>query len=327
MSHIPSCRSERLAAARRIELTPLAKASAGLAAVTALVSNVAIRASVRDVFETFGAFVVGASEARFFLLNHLAGGCLVLGAAGLLARRTWGWWAAFAGAVSGLGDMVRIYGGLFAIIDPDHPRARDGGDDPADGDRTRALFAGLTLLLRPMRETYCIRAGPGAEGRARHLADRGQAETRRGESGRGLPGNLTEHYYRAMLPAQPPHAPTRPAPSGGRARRGDQLANRRGPGGRRGGLRLARRRPRVIGTAEARGADRRRALRRCSSSPTSRAAPSRTRRLAGSGARWSGWGARCGRTRACWRAGAACSRSCARRTGAGPTEDTASSSS
>lgn len=163
MSHIPSYRSERLAAARRIELTPLAKASAGLAAVTALVSNVAIRASVRDVFETFGAFVVGASETRFFLLNHIAGGCLVLGAAGLLARRTWGWWAAFAGAVSGLGDMVRIYGGLFAIIDPDHPRAAETAATilqmvigPA------LLFAGLgvLLLLRPMRETYRISSRP-----------------------------------------------------------------------------------------------------------------------------------------------------------------------
>ncbi len=158
-----SYHSERLAAARRIELTPLAKACAGLAAVTALVSHLAIRTSVRDVFETFGAFVVGTSEARFFLLNHIAGGCLVLGAAGLLARRTWGWWATFAGAVSGLVDMVRIYGGLFAIIDPDHPRAAETTATilqmvigPA------LLFAGLgvLLLLRPMRETYRISSRP-----------------------------------------------------------------------------------------------------------------------------------------------------------------------
>ena len=158
-----SYHSERLAAARRIELTSLAKACAGLAAVTALVSHFAIRASVRDVFETFGAFVVGTSETRFFLLNYIAGGCLVLGAAGLLARRTWGWWATFAGAVSGLGDMVRIYGGLFAIIDPDHPRAAETTATilqmvigPA------LLFAGLgvLLLLRPMRETYRISSRP-----------------------------------------------------------------------------------------------------------------------------------------------------------------------
>lgn len=155
--------SERLAEARRIELIPLAKAAAGIAVVTAVVSHFAIRASVKDVFQTFGAFVVGTSRSQFFLLNYVAAGCLALGAAGLLARKTWGWWLAFAGALIGIGDMVRIYSGLFAIINPDHPKAAETTTailqmviGPA------LLFVGLAVLLclRPMRETYRISSRP-----------------------------------------------------------------------------------------------------------------------------------------------------------------------
>lgn len=153
--------SERLTEARRIELIPLAKVAAGLAAVSAIASHLALRASVRNVRRTFGAFTLGTNEKDllFWLPNYVAGGCLIAGAIGLIKRKTWGWWLVLLGAIGGLGDMARIYRGLFGIINPDHPKAGETAarilqmiSGPA------LLYVGLIVLLclRPMRQNYRV---------------------------------------------------------------------------------------------------------------------------------------------------------------------------
>ncbi len=108
--------------ARRIEPSRAGTAAGILSIVCAVGSFYAILVCTLLVRRTFGAFAV-TTTTEFFLLNYITGGCLVIGGIGLLVRKTWGWWMALLGASVGLLDLARLFRGLFAIVNPDHPEA------------------------------------------------------------------------------------------------------------------------------------------------------------------------------------------------------------
>lgn len=169
MTPRPPRRTSRFREAHAIQLTTLGKTAAGIAVACAIASRFAILAAVRNVFRTFRAFAVGASETTFLALNYVSGACLLLGATGLLLRKTWGWWACLAGAVIGLGDMARLFSGLFAIINPDHPEAAVTTaliTQMISGPALLYLGLVVVLCLRPLRETYRVSSPPRTRRRA-----------------------------------------------------------------------------------------------------------------------------------------------------------------
>lgn len=160
-----STRAERLRTARSIPSTGLGKAAGAIAIVLAVVAVIATWASLRSVTRNLGAFALGGPA--MMLLTYISSGALLFGGIGLLARKSWGWWATIFGALLGLAGLARLYAGLFAIIDPEHPRA---GKTVVTIVQLIAgpalLYLGVVVLLaqRRLRETFRIsseRSEPG----------------------------------------------------------------------------------------------------------------------------------------------------------------------
>lgn len=162
-------RAERMREARRIEPSKAGTAAGILSILCALGSLLAIVMCLILVAKVFGAFALG-SRTQFFLLNLITGACLIIGGVGILVRKGWGWWLAFVGAVIGLLDLARLFRGLFAIINPDHPEAAattvtllQWVSGPA------ALYVVVLIVLtqRGVRENFRISSVDRGRGRRR----------------------------------------------------------------------------------------------------------------------------------------------------------------
>ena len=150
-------RSERLRSARTIRSTGLGKAAGAIAIVLAFVALIATWASLRSVTQNLGAFARGGPA--MLLVTYISSAALLIGGLGLLMRKTWGWWSTMFGAVLGLVGLVRLYVGLFAIVNTDHPRAAETFATIIQLIAGPALlYFGLVVLLaqRRLRETFRI---------------------------------------------------------------------------------------------------------------------------------------------------------------------------
>ncbi len=154
-------RLERAAQRERLRSVPRTKLgiTAGiLAIVVAPLAVLFTMGSLGAIQTTYGVVAMDSSP---FLLTYIIGGGIVLGGIGLLLPKTWGWWLTLVAAVLGPLDLLRIYRGLYASLNFDHP-------DVGKVIRKLAFFAGVPttlfvavlvlLLVRRMRETYRVSA-------------------------------------------------------------------------------------------------------------------------------------------------------------------------
>jgi len=121
-----SARAQRLREAKTVHRTRFGTAIGALSIVAGLLGALLTIGSIGAVMKEYGVIAFRSpmtGELSPFLLTYIAAGCVALGGIGLLTLQTWGWWLAVAGATFGLTDLGRLYVGLFASINPDHPRA------------------------------------------------------------------------------------------------------------------------------------------------------------------------------------------------------------
>ena len=112
--------------------------------------------SVETIQRTYG---VRAREDSPFLLTYIIGASLAIGSVGLWLPKTWGWWLTLVAAALGPLDLLRIYRGLYASINFDHPDVhRVIGKLSFGAGLPTTLYLTLlgVLLLRKMRANYRV---------------------------------------------------------------------------------------------------------------------------------------------------------------------------
>lgn len=161
-----SPRSDRLREARRIQRTPLLNAAGILALLAAGLAVYLTRVAYALVVVTFGAYAGRSDmtgELSPFLLTWIVSATIALGGIGILALQRWGWWVAASGAVLGLLDLGRFFGGLFGLINTNHPQA-------AETFQTLRIYVGIpgalyiaviaVLMQRQLREAFGVTQPP-----------------------------------------------------------------------------------------------------------------------------------------------------------------------